>query len=329
MEGRHGMGLNDAFDAYQKVVDADAAQVRLARGRRDIFKEALNGEPDVQDTWGSGSLRRSTQLQPVHDVDLVVEFDAAQHPDWVLPGDSSEDALEHVRARVRALLGDAEGTVDQLVRLAKPRNRAVKCFIDPPEDPESFTVDVMPVFRQHDGTLLMPSKRDGRWSTADPEYLIREVADRQGQWSYFRPMIRTLKRWRLGVPVTGKIKSLVVEILALECLPPGPNRAEALRAFFTAAAAHSLYIEDPAGHCGLIQPDLDVTGLRGALENAADAATAACTAAANSNTDEALRAWQTIFGPDFPAPAAPKKPSPAVTGPALITPRLVKDSPQG
>jgi hypothetical protein len=37
-----------------------------------VFKKALQAKGDVLEVFGSGSLRRSTQLKPVHDVDLVV-----------------------------------------------------------------------------------------------------------------------------------------------------------------------------------------------------------------------------------------------------------------
>lgn len=86
-------------------------------------------------------------------------------------------------------------------------------------------------------------------------------------------------------------------------------------------------MEDPAGHCGAIQDDLDMKVLRASLESASEAATRACTLAANGDSDEAQHVWQEVFGSNFPAP--PKKISPAVVGPTLITSRPVRDAPQG
>jgi hypothetical protein len=324
------MGLAEAFDEFQRTVDADRNQVVLARDRRDTFKKAFGAETDVTEVFGSGSLRRSTQLKPVHDVDLVIVYRQEDHPDWGQPGDSAGLALDHVRQRVNLLLGATSGSIETLVRLARWRNHAVKCFIDDPDDPDAFTVDAMPTLRQPDDTLLIPEAVNNQWVTADPEDLIRRVAEHHSAWPYFRPMVRVLKQWRHSVLVQEKIKSLVMEVLALECMPRNGSRPEALRAFFIAAAVRVNWdLVDPAGHCGLIQPNLDTVGLRVALENAAEIATQACTAAANGDTDDALRAWQEIFGPSFPAPRAKKKISPAVTGPALITTRPVKDAPQG
>ncbi|GAB2841853.1 hypothetical protein GCM10027176_52110 [Actinoallomurus bryophytorum] len=323
------MGLVKAFDDYQDSVNADIEQVRLARARRDVFKKALGAEDDVEEVFGSGSLARSTQLAPIHDVDLVVVFDADAHPTWGTAGDAAQEALSHLGGKVHVLLGATHGTVDQLVRLADPRNHAVKCFLDDPEDPDAFTVDAMPALRQPDNTLLIPEVTSRDWVSADPEYLINEVAKRQVKWPYFRPMVRVLKNWRLGVPVEGKIKSLVMEILALDCLPTAGSRPEALRAFFSAAAVRvNEPITDPADLCGEIQPDLDRVGLRDALNEASELATQACAAAANGATDDALQVWAQLFGTDFPAPAK-KQTSPSVAAPALITSRPVKDAPQG
>jgi hypothetical protein len=76
----------------------------------------------VAEVFRSGSLARSTQLDPVHGVDLVVVYLAADHPDWPA-GQSAGDALG-TRGRVTDMLG-TNGTVDKLVRYTRWRNRAV------------------------------------------------------------------------------------------------------------------------------------------------------------------------------------------------------------
>ncbi|HEX6356033.1 hypothetical protein [Actinophytocola sp.] len=324
------MDIEAAFDDYQQVVDADPNLVKVARDRATTFKEAFEAEPDVEVAWLSGSLRRSTQLDPVHDVDMVIEYSVAEHPTWGNPGTSAAEAIEHARARAKDLLGNPGGSVDELVRRADAagKNRAVKCFIDDPDDLEAFTVDVMPVLRQSDDTLLIPDAHRSGWIIADPEHLINLVQQRHNAWSYYRPMVRVLKNWRHGVPGDVKINSLVMEVLALECLPLDMSRPDALSRFFTAAATRvNQPIEDPAGHCGTIQPDLDVVVLRTTLEEDAAFAHAAQVAEHRGNTDEALRLWQKVFGTDFPAPAASGKTT--VTGPALISAQAMYNRPQG
>jgi predicted nucleotidyltransferase len=322
------MGVESAFDDFQRIVNADKKNVDLARERRDIFKKAFKAESDVDEVFGSGSLARSTQLDPVHDVDLVIVYRPAAHPDWGQPGESAGAALEYTRGRVTDLLSDTNGTVDKLVRLTRWRNHAVKCWVDPNDDPDAFTMDAMPALRQANGALLVPQAATNEWITVDPEYLIDAVAEQQRRWEHFRPMVRVLKRWRLSVP--SSVKSLVMEVLALRCLPRGGSRPEGLRAFFTAAAIQvNLGVYDPAGLCGPIQSDLDVPALRGALDAASDSATRACSLAAEGDTEDALRAWQEVFGPEFPAPAKRTASKTAVAAPALITGRPVRDAPQG
>lgn len=324
------MDIEAAFDEFQQVVNADPGLVKVARDRAATFKQAFEDEPDVNAAWLSGSLRRSTQLDPVHDVDMVIEYADSDHPTWGQPGESSTEAIEHVRGRVKDLLGRPGGMVEDLVRRADGanKNRAVKCFVDDPDDPEAFTVDVMPVLRQPDDTLLIPDTKRKSWITADPEYLIRLVQQSHESWSHFRPMVRVLKQWRFGVPGDVEIKSLLMEVLALESLPGGMTRADALDRFFTAAAIRvNMPIEDPADHCGPIQSDLDLAALRTALELDAVHAHAACVAERRGNTDEALRLWRKVFGTDFPAPAESGRA--AVAGPTLLAAQAMRNRPQG
>jgi hypothetical protein len=311
----------EAFDGFQQKVDADPGHVKLARERRAAFVEGLLSDPDVVEVVKSGSLARSTQLDPIHDVDLVAVYDRAAHPEWGGDGTSSADALGVVHDLVRATLADPDGSHHQLVRLANPRNRAVKCFVDDPDADHPFTVDVMPALRNADGTLLLPSARDKRWTNANPEYLIQEVRDRQDAWSHFRPMVRVLKHWRHGCGTD--VKSLVMEVLALDYLPLESNRPNALRQFFVAASYNVLNgVNDPAGYCGPIQPDLDLEALQQALSDAGDEATLAMEAAARGDDAAAKRHWREVFGDDFPAP--PK----TATSPA-VAPPPIRDAPQG
>ncbi|WP_204982020.1 SMODS domain-containing nucleotidyltransferase [Mycobacterium kansasii] len=324
-QGSCDVGVYEAFNAYQQTIDADPAHVELARERRDVFIGALEKVDDVKGIVNSGSLERRTQLEPIHDVDLILVFDTSAVPEWGSPGSSSDYALARAHDEVVARLGLSRGTDSKLVRRADTRDHAVKCFVDPPDDEHPFTVDVMPVIRQADNTLLIPSTKAQEWSTADPEYLIDKVRRHHEEWSFFRPMVRLLKNWRKSVNSETRIKSLVMEVLALQCLPHAGNRPEALRQFFSAAAVQvNLGVEDAAGHCGPIQPDLDIVALRDALLDAADLAGRACDQAARTDVDGAQRTWQELFGPDFPAP--PKKTVP--NAPIAPVP-LITDSPQG
>lgn len=326
------MDINAAFDTLQSNINAPMEAVERARRRRNLFRTAFEPEEDVAEVFPSGSFARGSQRDPIHDVDMVVAYHQASHLGWGLPGTSAGDALDHVQQRVRALLGATEGMVAKEVRLATPRNHSVKCFLDDPEDENAFTVDAMPALRQDDGTLLIPEKNSTCWVPADPEDLIERVAKRHADWNRFVGLVRVLKRW--ADDHDTYIKSLVIEVLALDHLPED-TRPKAIAAFFTAAAnAIWLPVCDPAGLCGEIQSDLDRTAAAAQFEQAAEEAWRAVQAQDRGDTDEAACRWRKVFGPIFPEPeggCGGDGKVIAAVGAIAATPRRrpVRNAPQG
>lgn len=317
------MSVNQAFKAFQDVVNADITTVREARVRRDVFKGAFNAETDVDDVIPSGSLARGTQKDPIRDVDVIILFDGDHHPEWGEPGKSAEDALDYTRGRVNALLGITHGTHEKAVRLARRRNHAVKCFLDDPDDPDAFTVDAMPALRRN-GQLLIPQATSEEWVYSNPEYLIAEVAAKHAAWNKFAGSVRMLKWWAAEQNI--KIKSLVMEVLALAFLPTDAAQPWAIKQFFVSAAYHingGGEVVDPAGLCGPIQSDLVYAEFADRLAVARDNAAKAAQSQVNNDVDTAISHWGKVFGDEFPKPANP--------GPvaAPVLPRPVKDTPQG
>lgn len=295
------MDLNDAFDQLQEKADADPKAVAEARRRRDLFNTAFTPQDDVVEVVPSGSLARSTQREPLNDVDLIIVYDLDEHPDWGQPGESAASALDYLQAKVKDLLGTNGGTTAEEVRLAKARNHSVKCWFDDPERENAFTVDAMPALRQPSGELLVPEKKSNGWIKTDPELLIERVRLRQQEWDRFRPLVRILKFWNDSQ--CKEMKSLTVEILALNHLPVETSRARALQRFFQAAVnALDRPIEDPAGLCGEIQPDLNREAVKERLDEAASYAWKAVNAQDANETDRAACLWRKVFGEDFPAP---------------------------
>lgn len=321
------MGVNEAFRTFQDVVNADVAFVREARARRDVFKNAFGSDGDVTEVIASGSLARGTQKDPIHDVDVIIVFDQNQHPDWGTPGTSAVEALDHTRKRVNALLGVTNGTFQKTVRLARWRNHAVKCFLDNPDDADAFTVDAMPALRR-DGKLLIPEALSEDWVPCNPELLIAMVAGKHREWNQFAGTVRMLKWW--AADQDTKIKSLVMEALALDFLPTNVNQAAAIKQFFVSAC---YFIEggnevaDPAGLCGPIQGDIDYRKFAACLSAARDNAIRAFQAQGNNDTASAIIHWGEVFGDKFPTPPAAKGAATAAVAAAL--PRPVKDTPQG
>ncbi|GAB3578173.1 hypothetical protein GCM10027406_13930 [Leifsonia lichenia] len=316
------MSVLDSFKSFQSVVNADPEAVKEARRRRSIFEIAFSSQADVVEVVPSGSLARGTHKDPIHDVDLVVVFDAALHSTWGQTGASADDALLHAQERVRTLLG-SKGEIDQIVRRADKRNHAVKCFLDDPDDANALTVDVMPALRTDVG-FLVPENYSQQWIRTNPEYLIEEVRRRHAEWRSYAGTVRMLKWWASNQPT--KIKSLVMETLALDHLPTDSNQPGAIVKFFAGAAfaiGSGTDVSDPAGLCGPIQRDLDYAEFESALSDARDSASAAISAQGANNPASATEHWAKIFGPSFPVITA------ATGAAATSEPRPVKDTPQG
>jgi hypothetical protein len=298
------MNLTQAFKVLQASVNADPDVVNVARRRRDVFRAAFHGEHDVVRTFASGSLARGSQISPIKDVDLLVLYDEAEHLDWNQPGESAEAALEHTRTRIKDLLGNGGREDDvEAVRHTMVRDHAVTCWLDDPDDDDAFTVDVVPALNRPEGGFWIPEKSSRLWIRTDPLYLVYLVLDAHERSDRsFVPLLRDLKRWSRD---HGKIlKGLTMEVLALDHLPRDEPRHVALEQFFV-AAAEAVYqpIEDPAGHCGEIQPDLDRDAANKALREAGDLAWRANRAADRDDHKTAICLWRKVFGAVFPEPA--------------------------
>lgn len=292
------MDLERAFDGLQLKVDADPALVREARERRQKFADAFLDEDDVDEVVFIGSIARSTQIEPIRDVDVLIVYSREAHVGWGQPGSSAEEALNYARDRVVDFFGHQGSVEPDYVRLARADNHAVKCFLDDPEDEDAFTVDVVPGLRTAGGTLEITEKDSSEWITTDPEHLNNCIAGRR-PWEHFVPLVRAIKRWNADHPTT--MIPLLVEVMAIDRLPE-EVRPRALAAYFAAAAASvSPTITDPAG-ISPIQPDLDLAAAREALNEAADLSWRAVTAAERGETDLAACYWRKLFGEIFPEP---------------------------
>jgi predicted nucleotidyltransferase len=299
--------LKQAFDALVAEVDADPEIIQRAKDRRDAFRAAFNSETDVDRTIASGSLARGTQIEPIHDVDLLVRFHHDQHPDWGKDGPSAEDALEHLRERVKALLGpdniDPDSGIEP-VRFTKIRNHAVTCWLDDPKDPNAFTVDVVPVLNRVANGLpagfWLPERESHKWIASDPLHLIAITLTRHDASNgEFAKRQRILKRFSAD---RGKLmKGLTMEVMGLDTLPDG-SAHQALAGFFAAAETRVFQpITDPANLCGEIEPDLDRQQAADAFVEAAEIAWRANTAADYGNEHKAICLWREIF-PQIPEP---------------------------
>lgn len=305
------MSLDKAFLTLQENINADPLQVEEARQRREMFQLAFAGEPDAVTSVPSGSLARGSQVEPINDVDLLWVYDEKAHSEWGQSGASAGAALEYARDQVKRLLGSEQALIKlfgdagrymKWVRHTRLQHHAVKCFLDEPDEEGAFTVDVVPALARQPNGFFIPQTSTSEWIATDPVYLIERVLERHGGYGegQFVQLIRVLKSW--SKDSGNLIKGLAIEILALSHLHDD-ERPQALARFFQGAleAIHEP-IEDPAGLCGEVQPNLDRAKAEALLEQASDLSSRAITAAGRGEERQAQCLWRELLGDIFPEP---------------------------
>jgi Nucleotidyltransferase domain len=309
------MDSDEAFDHFSKAIESDPLDVLLARWRRDTFTARLRKLPGVAKVIHSGSLARGTNVGGIHDVDLIVVFDAKALPDPNLGSGSALAALKHMQTGIDQRLGTGQGPATRVISGTSLRHHVVRCqdvSLGPLDGiiPSAPPVDVMPAIREG-AHLRIPELHKDRWAHADPEKLIRLVEERKREWKYFDEVVRMVKVWAEHSHL--KMRSLAIEVMVLQYLPRPRffetlSCSEAVARFFEAAArADITKLSDPAGRCGEIDPGINYSALQRELRKAAGLARRARNAERAIENPVAVAIpenpnslWRQIFGRKYP-----------------------------
>jgi hypothetical protein len=310
------MDSDEAFDRFSKAIESDPLDVLLARWRRNTFEARLRKIPGVVKVIHSGSLARGTYVGELHDIDLIVVFDAEALPDPGLGSGSARAALEHMQAGIDQRLGKGQGPLTREISGTKLRRHVVRCAdvsLGPLDGiiPSAPPVDVMPAIKKG-SHLRIPELHKDRWTDADPEQLLRLVAERKREWKYFDEVVRMAKVWTDHVGLD--ISSLAIEVMVLQYAPHPRffqtlSCGEAVARFFERASRADIRkISDPAGRCGEIDSRINYRALRSELDKAASLARRARDAERTLDSPMPVMAmpenpnslWRQIFGRKFP-----------------------------
>src|SRR5689334_17980758 len=95
------MESDDGFESFGRAIESDPLAVLLAKWRHDAFIRELEQLPDVVEIIPSGSVTRGTQIGRIYDVDLIVVFDKAAHPDFGGGGpESAQAAMTYLQGKL-------------------------------------------------------------------------------------------------------------------------------------------------------------------------------------------------------------------------------------
>ncbi len=291
--------LDEAFAKFKSRQElTDREQEDVSKRHREV-RDAVAAELRVERDFLTGSYARWTKTKPLKDVDVFCQM----HWDERGYRDRPPRAiLERIEAILATIYGKDRVKVDQLavtVDFGVPVNE------NDESDDKVLSIDVVPAFTKDDHYEIPDTSRGG-WIETDPEiHADLAVAAHNAYQREWKPLVRMIKKWNRqhGRPV---VPSFLLEVMALDLLVPpfSGGYPYEMKGFFAAAAEHihgSWPVPaglGPAVSGGMTTVQKD--NARRALLGAEGTVTQAILLARQGKNGEALRAWRTLFGPQFP-----------------------------
>src|ERR1039457_5758063 len=286
--------VQEAFTKFKaKISEPTEKERKDASRRQQDIRALMDVEFDITRDFLSGSYARHTKTKPLKDVDIFcVLGDDEQHYRKKHPSELREAVAKILRGQY------GKDNVE-------PQRRSVGVSFGSTEDEMVMSFDVVPAFDCGKHYEVPDTKSEKQWTQTDPE-IHKEKATRKHQAysNEWKGLVRMIKTWNRE---HGKVvkPSFLLEIMALELFDGdfgGDYRYE-LKGFFSSAGQRIFENwPDPAGFGPDISDGLDNSARTAASKTLQEAATQAARAIQlekQGNVGEALRIWQSIFGPQF------------------------------
>jgi hypothetical protein len=281
--------IADGFQQLRKKLEITDLQEDTVSTRQKNVRKALEDDFAIEESFLTGSYRRSTMIAPLNeaDIDVFVVLD----PKYYQVG-GQQPLLTNVKAALRK-------TYKQTPDIS-PNGQAVTItFTD-------FKVDVVPGFYRKGGGFLIPDATLGRWIETDPKKHVDVTsAANKAHNGDLVPLIKMLKGWNKSRSV---LRSFHLEMLALSVftnvnISDFPSGA---RFFFDKARAKiNLKLPDPAGYSDDVAFHVNtqekIHKIVERLQWAYDRALEAEGLAGSGNITGAFGKWDAIFKGYFPA----------------------------
>lgn len=288
---------NARFTELLADIEPSTTTTVNASSAHTAVRAYLRSHEDFKDRWTgdflAGSYARNTAIRPKKtengyerpDVDIIVEtsFSTTDVPDDVLQelGDVLSDEFTVERINMRS------------VRVSTPKAE----------------MDVVPVVASG-AAYELPDRDLGSWRPTNPpghnEWSRERNADFGGR---FKPLVKLFKWWRRENKTGKRPKGFVLEVLVAAHAPRdeshyGEAIAQMLENIYRAYGAMATsglkpHIEDPSLPGNNIISNVSVTEWKSFVERVRVHAVYARRAQGESDTDEATRLWQKLFGDRF------------------------------
>lgn len=277
----------------------DAQRAEASRQQQQVRAElwtrlALTG------AFLSGSYRRSTQIRPCDDIDLLIVLDAAWYQ-----GDETREPIFRNAAGARA----AVDLVFRALRDAYPRTelRRFARGVQIQFAGTGIGFDVVPAFQDGSDNFWIPDTADGRWVLTNPKAQQAAVsAANQGRCGQMLvPLAKLLKAWNDAHRATPGLRGFHLEAMAYHGLWIAPTSYPSGVAYLFEDAATRVLADVPdiwpLGESATADLDWSARlAASSALRTAAADARRALAAEADGREAEAHAIWRSLFGSRYP-----------------------------
>lgn len=329
------MKLNNSFEIFLGRIEPTEATRAGAISAHKTLRDRLAADPDFAryhvETFLSGSYRRSTAVQPIKDVDIVV----------IIKADPNKDTPRQILALLKRVLDKYYATK------TAPQRRSIRI------DLADISMDVIPAVAPFgaDQKLQIPDRTLQEWIWTNPKGHIAWTArlneatkDKPSDRGRFVPLVKMAKWWkRVQLPDAKRPKGFTLECLAgWHHDPTARDWADVFIAFLervtTAYAAYKSLdavppIPDPGLPGKAIPTGLTPREFKAFLAAAETSLALSRRARDAATAKESADLWRQVFGDRFPASdddggtkaAGPEEPR----GPSIFTPsgRDIREAP--
>lgn len=324
-----------AFQDFRATyVDLDPEQVKTARRSRDFLIDRIYGLPDddpsfpwlTRDRVLFGSFARRTKIQPLDDIDIMIEMHGGGGYEVRDSGDCYLVRVDPgaMRNPVRHLVDDAGYINSNRVLLKFKNGLATLPHYEKSEinkrgeavtvTPSSYTwtFDIVPAFGVTDGVTplvhyLIPNG-SGHWKRTDPRRDDQRITTvNQQHDGLVIPTIRLLKYWnrrsQMPTMMSYWLETIALSVFEERSESMGLHRVGLCQFFVYGQSKVSESCPDPKGLGPNLDADVDLdtkTRIIEGFQRAADISVCALKYEFEKGDHAgAIAEWQKLFGPEF------------------------------
>jgi len=216
------MSVEEHFRRFASTLELTYEEAQKASTIQNQIRDVLGARQDILRAELCGSYDRKTKLRPLHDIDVLVVFDASVAYD-----------AKGAMIRPRQFLSEIGKSVPALrknirrVGGSKLQDRSLNIAVD------GIGFDLVPAFALQGSGYLIPDRKLQEWIPTNPlKFAERLTALNQSDYFGERlvPFIKMVKWW--ARQSTPELKSYLIEVLVLKCLSGIESFSDACGNFF-------------------------------------------------------------------------------------------------